>query len=370
MIWIRIGWLVTIVLGMSIFWIIGRTLAGAMRISRMRERNRLFGERPGYGNDPVSEEGISVVVAGFGEQVRIEQWLGNRYTRYEVVWVVDLRTDFYARALMDRYAMTAVTLPTLGELPCEGLRALYRSRERRYRRLLLVDSVADDLPGAFNCGVNVASYDRILAVDGRSELLPGALQTLAIEWGEYGEHTPLAVGGYRVFGLEIGLVRRVSAALRMTFGLANDCVLLFDRDALIRVGGYRDPHNPDGELLRRIRHASHSSPEMLPFAVLRTGNNSSLDQAPIGGRTLFFCLLFFLLLLLFFVLEDGIGGFVTFLLIVSVAWAAAAAVVAISVGAARQAGMPFRRGELWICPLIYPVLLIGRLLFRKNFLSS
>lgn len=134
--------------------------------------------------------GISVLCSGVRTQEQVENLLSVEYARYEVVVVLDsLRYPAEFAALSTRYHMIRVEYVLSEELPVPGVRALGRSRKRRFRRLVLVDRVQDTPDGDFDAAAGVAAYDYVLPVREGQYLLPGAVGRLVAEVGEQGAGT-------------------------------------------------------------------------------------------------------------------------------------------------------------------------------------
>ena len=84
--------------------------------------------------------GISVLCSGVRAQEQVENLLSAEYAHYEVIVVLDsLRYPVEFAAFTARYRMIRVEYVLSEELPVTGVRALGRSRKRRFRRLVPVD---------------------------------------------------------------------------------------------------------------------------------------------------------------------------------------------------------------------------------------
>lgn len=175
-------------------WIILLSLCGVtlfsattlLLIVRGERRRRLLSVRRGVLCDVRGGGGISAVCAGVHDMSQIANLLDTEYPRYEVVVVLDShfrREEFYA--LVAAYRMIRVDYRLSGELPAGGVRGLYRSRSRSFRRLVVVDRgitvPAEDLDAA----AGVAAYDFLLPVREGQYLLPRAVERLAEEVAEH-----------------------------------------------------------------------------------------------------------------------------------------------------------------------------------------
>ncbi|MCD7794262.1 MAG: hypothetical protein LUH46_05265 [Alistipes sp.] len=159
-------------------------------VVRGRNKRLLLAASHATAGDAPDGIGISVLCSGVRTQEQVENLLSVEYARYEVVVVLDsLRYPAEFAALSTRYHMIRVEYALSEELPVPGVRALGRSRKRRFRRLVLVDRVQDTPDGDFDAAAGVAAYDYVLPVREGQYLLPGAVGRLVAEVGEQGAGT-------------------------------------------------------------------------------------------------------------------------------------------------------------------------------------
>lgn len=159
-------------------------------VVRGRNKRLLLAASHATAGDAPDGIGISVLCSGVRTQEQVENLLSVEYARYEVVVVLDsLRYPAEFAALSTRYHMIRVEYALSEELPVPGVRALGRSRKRRFRRLVLVDRVQDTPDGDFDAAAGVATYDYVLPVCEGQYLLPGAVGRLVAEVGEQGAGT-------------------------------------------------------------------------------------------------------------------------------------------------------------------------------------
>lgn len=159
-------------------------------VVRGRNKRLLLAASHATAGDAPDGIGISVLCSGVRTQEQVENLLSVEYARYEVVVVLDsLRYPAEFAALSTRYHMIRVEYALSEELPVPGVRALGRSRKRRFRRLVLVDRVQDTPDGDFDAAAGVAAYDYVLPVREGQYLLPGAVGRLVPEVGEQGAGT-------------------------------------------------------------------------------------------------------------------------------------------------------------------------------------
>lgn len=125
--------------------------------------------------------GFSVLCSRVRTLEQIESLLAQSYDRYEVVVVLDSKSDGEAfHRIIDHYRMIRVNSASTDELPTAMARALYRSRQRSFRRLILIDraegTVYDDLDAA----LSVASYAYVIPTTEGERLCAKAIEGLAI----------------------------------------------------------------------------------------------------------------------------------------------------------------------------------------------
>lgn len=221
-----------------------------LRIASAFRKGRMLNACHGYGSDAMSQTGVSVVVAGLEHIEDIERRLSSEYWRYEVVVVVDSsRGAMNLAALRRKYAMIRVNYPAATDLSIDGCAALYRSRQRRYRRLIIVDREHRSLGDDLNCGVEVASYEQIVPLERETFLTDGALPRLVTELQEDG-HRPCDAISAPVMPLEL-------------FGRQR--VAMIRRESIIEAGGFGGKR-PIDDMLASM-HRKHICE---PIAVVRS----------------------------------------------------------------------------------------------------
>lgn len=162
--------------------------------------------------------GCSAICSGVRSIARIEELLGQEYDRYEVVITID--ADLYPEefsAIISHYRMIRVNCAHSEELPSATIRTLYRSRQRSFRRLILLDKPHSDIYGNLDAAATVASYNYLLPVGPTTHLCDKSIESIAIMLSEQDFHN-------------IGLLHSV----------ATD-TYIFSRDTVINNGGF-SPH--------------------------------------------------------------------------------------------------------------------------------
>lgn len=216
---------------------------------RLSERKRrLLADAHGTSCDMLDCIGISVLCSGVKDTEQIENLLTPEYARYEVVLALDSRRSVTEFAdIVARYRMIRVDYAPTDEFPAVGVRGLYRSRKRCFRRLVLLDRQTD-APGEnprigsvraaavheynriadLDAAAGAATYDFVIPLSGKTFLMPGAIDRLVVELSEY----PAG---------EVALIR----------SYPGPSVRLLGRDAVIEAGGFG--WHPERKVVRRRR---------------------------------------------------------------------------------------------------------------------
>lgn len=229
-------------------------VASVRALAAMR-KGRMLAQCHGYASEAMSQTGVSVVVSGVRSAREIEARLSSEYWRYEVIVVIDSTRDRgLLPTLCRKYSLIRVSFPATDELTIEGVPLLYRSRQRRYRRLVVVDRLHRSRADDWNCGVVVASYDRVVPLESDRFLLTDALPRWVMELHERGERR----------------VEVLSAQVVPTHLLDRRRVAMFARSAVIERGGFAGEH-PRVAMTRQLRGGELD----LPLACLTTRNRHS-----------------------------------------------------------------------------------------------
>lgn len=206
--------------------------------------------------------GMSVVVGGVVTLDELEELLSFDYLNYEVILVTDIDQLPYREVLLSRYALVEMTIPDHLDIEDVVLRRLFRSRERRYRRLVVADQPFETLAQAYNCGVCVSGHDYVVAVNRWMKINPDALRRLSAEIQDHAGEV-YAVGALRgivfpqkplcLLDYVVKLVT-VGAGIGTLSGIGThpNTLIVFEYNAVVDAGGYRDSFLPDLELYTRV----------------------------------------------------------------------------------------------------------------------
>lgn len=190
-------------------------LYGWRKREEARQRRRWLDRMHGARNGTFGL-GLSLLVADGVDEERLVRLLGVEYDHLEVVAVVDGGCEaLLIERLMARYHLIQVNWHPSEEFAVRGVRGLYRSRKRRFRRLVVLDCRAEQPAARLDAAADVASYDYLMPLVGGREPLKGAVERLVTE-----------------------LALRPLDSVDQICLLPTFTTLVWRRTALVRVGGF------------------------------------------------------------------------------------------------------------------------------------
>lgn len=134
-----------------------------------------------HGNSSADLFGCSILCCEPTEVEHIQRLLDCEHCRFEVIVAINpaLQGDVF-RQIIRHYKMVRVNNSHPQETPAPDVNALYRSRQRGYRHLLVIDSAVKSPCEALNVALNASSYNHIIPLGGTTHLRRSALATLAL----------------------------------------------------------------------------------------------------------------------------------------------------------------------------------------------
>lgn len=159
--------------------------------------------------------GCSIICTGVSEMGQIRDLLSEEYDRYEVVVVLDstLQSEAF-REIVAHFRMIRVNDTQTGELPSASIAALYRSRQRSFRRLILIDRRTSTPYDDLDAALSVASYGYLFPIGHNTRLCPRAIESVVI-----------------------ALAEPANSGVEMLHSVASGSYI-FQREAIIRRGGF------------------------------------------------------------------------------------------------------------------------------------
>ncbi|SKA18613.1 sulfatase-like hydrolase/transferase [Sediminibacterium ginsengisoli] len=255
---------------------------------------------------PAYNEGKTIV-----ENVR--SLLSIYYTHLEVIVINDGSKDDGLEQLIAAYDLEKTEMFIDVKLPCKEIKAVYKSRNSIYHKLLVVDKVNGGKADALNAGINVSSNDILVCIDVDCILEQDALLKMIKPFMEQTDKRVIATGGVvRIANsciIEDGRLIKVKLAEdylpriqileyirafllgRMAWTRLNGLMLIsgafgaFDKEIAVKCGGYN--HNTVGEdmeLVVRMRRYMEEKNE--PYVVTYIPDPLCWTEAPSTFRIL------------------------------------------------------------------------------------
>jgi cellulose synthase/poly-beta-1,6-N-acetylglucosamine synthase-like glycosyltransferase len=229
---------------------------------------------------------LSVIAPAYNESQtiidNIRTLLSLYYNNYEVIVVNDGSKDDSLEKMMDTYELEKVNYYFDYRIPCKRIRGVYKSRNRSFKKLTVVDKVNGGKADSLNAGLNVSKNQLVVSIDADSIMEPDALLKLVKPFMEAKDKKVIGAGGViriansceisgghikkihlpRKFLPRAQVMEYTRAFLmgRMAWSELDGLLLIsgalgmFDREVVIQAGGYRtDTVGEDMELVVRIR---------------------------------------------------------------------------------------------------------------------
>ncbi|MBQ7856764.1 MAG: hypothetical protein IJ348_06610 [Alistipes sp.] len=205
--------------------------------------------------DGVANIGISLLCLHPSDVRVVEAMLASRYPATEAVVMLDSDSELFA-VLRRRYALCNVRCDRA------AVKALYRSRHRAFRRLVVVDGFISTESSMLDVAASVCSYDYLMPIPSTCRLLPDALCRLAVE----------------IAAAELPRVEYVECATRGIYAVSGDRVAACGGFGPLRAA-YSKRASPQSRMRTlTLRHpialpaAQLSEKDFFVFARMRTYN--------------------------------------------------------------------------------------------------
>jgi poly-beta-1,6-N-acetyl-D-glucosamine synthase len=238
---------------------------------------------------------ISIIAPAYNEEntivENIRSLLSLYYNNFEVIIVNDGSKDNCLQKMIDAYDLSKVDFAVDIKIPCKEIRGVYKSSNKAFNKLIVVDKANGGKADALNAGINIAQKDIIACIDVDCILEQDALLKMVKPFMEEGEGVKvIATGGViRIANsceVEDGRITRIHLPKeliprmqvleyfraflmgRMAWSRLNGLLLVsgalgfFDKKIVIECGGYN--HNTVGEdmeLVVRMRRYMHDRKE-------------------------------------------------------------------------------------------------------------
>ncbi len=232
-----------------------------------------------------SVSSISLLVPMYNEEVSIidsvRSLLSLQYNNYDVIVINDGSTDESLKSLITYFQLIPVDQKTSGVLPTRKILGVYKSKNRAFGKLIVIDKLNGGKADALNAGLNISESSLVATLDADSIIAPDALLKMVRPFLQSKERVIATGAVIRVANsckVEDGslvnvqlssnlLVRfqtleylRVFLLSRIAWSKLNGLLIisgafgLFDKEVAIKAGGYAtDTVGEDMELVVRMR---------------------------------------------------------------------------------------------------------------------
>ena len=234
---------------------------------------------------------ISLIVPMYNEENNIidslRSLLSLRYNNYDVIVVNDGSTDASLRNLIDYFQLVEVEQKAEGELATRRIMGVYKSENKAFNKLLVIDKLNGGKADALNAGINISKSRLVASMDADSIIAPDGLLKMVRPFLKENTKRVIATGAVvRIANsckIEDGslikvqlpgnlLARfqtleylRVFLLSRLAWSKLNGLLIisgafgLFDREIVNKAGGYAtNTVGEDMELVIRMRRYMHS----------------------------------------------------------------------------------------------------------------
>ncbi|MBC7887001.1 MAG: sulfatase-like hydrolase/transferase [Ferruginibacter sp.] len=238
---------------------------------------------------PAYNEGANII-----ENVR--SLLSIHYNHLELIVINDGSKDDSMVKLIDAYDLEVVDFLYHVHIPAKQVKAVYKSRNTVYKKLIVIDKVNGGKADALNTGINLASNQYLVCIDVDCILEQDALLKLVKPFMEETGKRVIATGGVvrianscivqngrlldvnlpKEFLPRVQTLEYIRAFLlgRMAWSRLNGLLLIsgafgaFDREIVIKAGGYNPKTvGEDMELVVRMRRymEEHDTPYKVAY---------------------------------------------------------------------------------------------------------
>ncbi len=255
---------------------------------------------------PAYNEGANII-----ENVR--SLLSIHYNHLELIVINDGSKDDSMQKLIDAYDLEEVEFLYHEHIPAKKVKAVYKSRNTVYKKLVVIDKVNGGKADALNTGINLASNQYLVCIDVDCILEQDALLKLVKPFIEETDKRVIATGGVvriansciiqngrlldvnlpKDFLPRVQTLEYIRAFLlgRMAWSRLNGLLLIsgafgaFDREIVIKAGGYdHKTVGEDMELVVRMRR--YMEEHGIPYKVAYIPDPLCWTEAPASYKIL------------------------------------------------------------------------------------
>ena len=235
---------------------------------------------------------VSVLAPAYNEGKTIvdnaRSLMSLQYVNLEIIIINDGSKDDTLQQLIDNYQLKPIKFAPNYKIECKDIVAVYKSENKAFHKLIVVDKVNGGKADALNAGINISTNDLITCIDVDCIIEEDAILKMVKPFLEETDKRVIASGGVvRVANnCDVGIGRintvrfpnkiiagfqvleylRAFILGRMAWSKINGLLLIsgafgmFRKDLVVKVGGY--DHNTVGEdmeLVVRMRKYMHDN---------------------------------------------------------------------------------------------------------------
>ena len=260
---------------------------------------------------------ISIIAPAYNEGKtiveNIRSLLSAQYPDFDVIIVNDGSKDNSLEKIIKEYDLELVDYAVNYQLETKPIKGVYKSRNKAFSRLIVIDKENGGKADSLNAGINVSNKTYFAAIDVDCVLEEDALLRMSKSFMEHSNRKVIATGGVirianncRIEGgkiVEVNFPKQLLPRFqvleytraflmgRMAWSRINGLLLisgafgLFDKDTVIKCGGYN--HNTVGEdmeLVVRMRRYMHETNQK--YRVVYIPDPLCWTEAPSDLKTL------------------------------------------------------------------------------------
>lgn len=232
---------------------------------------------------------VSILAPAYNEEATIVEnvrsLLSLHYSNFEVIIINDGSKDKSLETLIEYYELELVDFAINEQIKTKPLRGVYKSKNKAYSKLTVVDKVNGGKADALNIGINVSSKDLILCIDVDCIVEQDAILRMVKPFLDEGKRVIATGGVVRIANscevrdgrlIKVHMPENIVARFqvleyiraflmgRMAWSRLNGLLLIsgamgiFDKDIVIKCGGYNHKTvGEDMELIVRMRRYMH-----------------------------------------------------------------------------------------------------------------
>ena len=273
---------------LSIYIIMGAFSASALY--RYIHKNRFIDYTAILSSDIAPHVSILAPAYNEGKNVvdNVRSLMSLNYVNLEIIIINDGSKDDTMQKLIANYQLRPVNFAINYQLACNEIRGVYKSDNKAFQKLIVIDKVNGGKADALNAGINISGSELIMSIDVDCIIESDAVLKMVKPFIEETDRKVIASGGVirvanncdvgigkinkvrfpnkLIAGFQVLEYSRAFILGRMAWSKINGLLLIsgafgmFNKDLVIKVGGYN--HNTVGEdmeLVVRMRTFMHDN---------------------------------------------------------------------------------------------------------------